>query len=174
MNLQNEIEELFDHKNGKINPDQIEKIFNQLKMQLNTGKARAAEKQGDQWVVNHWVKKGILLGFKIGVLKDVSIDDNFVYFDKHTYPLKSIKIEDKVRIVPGGSSIRDGCYIGKNITCKSENGCISVRRPRSEGFWNRLARCPLLSKTMCWWAGIAGFLRERLFKRALSLVQGPF
>ena len=117
MNLQNDIEKLFDRRDDKINPDQIEKVFNQFKIRLNTGEVRAAEKQGDHWVVNHWVKKGILLGFKIGVLKDVSINKNFVYFDKHTYPLKSVKIEDKVRIVPGGSSIRDGCYVGKNVTC---------------------------------------------------------
>jgi 2,3,4,5-tetrahydropyridine-2-carboxylate N-succinyltransferase len=117
VNLQKEIEELFDRYDERIDPDQAEKIFSQFKNQLNTGEIRAAEKRGDRWVVNHWVKKGILLGFKIGVLSDVSINQNFVYFDKHTYPLKSIKIEDQVRIVPGGSSIRDGCYIGKNVTC---------------------------------------------------------
>lgn len=117
MNLQKEIEELFDRYDKKTDPDQVEKIFNQFKMRLNTGEARAAEKKGDHWVVNHWVKKGILLGFKIGLLSDVSINKNFVYFDKHTYPLKSIKIEDQVRIVPGGSSIRDGSYVGKNVTC---------------------------------------------------------
>ncbi len=117
MNLQNEIEALFDRRDEKIDPVQTEKIFNQFKMRLNTGEARAAEKKGDHWVVNHWVKKGILLGFKIGVLSDVSINQNFLYFDKHTYPLKSIKIEDQVRIVPGGSSVRDGCYVGKNVTC---------------------------------------------------------
>jgi len=117
LNLQEKTEELFDRYDKKTNSDQAEKIFNQLKMRLNTGEARAAERQGDSWVVNHWVKKGILLGFKIGVLKDVSINQQFVYFDKHTYPLKSIQIEDRVRIVPGGSSIRDGCYVGKNVTC---------------------------------------------------------
>jgi 2,3,4,5-tetrahydropyridine-2-carboxylate N-succinyltransferase len=117
VNLQSEIEALFDRYDEKNDPDQAEKIFNQFKSKLNTGEIRAAEKQGDRWVVNHWVKKGILLGFKIGVLSDVSINQNFVYFDKHTYPLKSIKIVDQVRIVPGGSSIRDGSYVGKNVTC---------------------------------------------------------
>ena len=117
MDLQKEIEQLFDQSIKEVKTDRVEKVFSEFKSQLNAGDIRAAEKNDGKWIVNDWVKKGILLGFKIGVLTDVSINDQFVYFDKHTYPLKSITINQKVRIVPGGSSIRDGCYIGQQVTC---------------------------------------------------------
>ncbi|MGH7455793.1 MAG: 2,3,4,5-tetrahydropyridine-2,6-dicarboxylate N-succinyltransferase, partial [bacterium] len=91
--------------------------FNALKAELNAGRVRAAEKIGNEWRVNAWVKKGILLGFRIGALQDMSINENFRFYDKSTYPLKTIAINDGVRIVPGGSSIRDGCYLGRGVTC---------------------------------------------------------
>ncbi len=68
--------------------------------------------------MNGWVKKGILLGFRMGALVDQSIDSRRQpFFDKATYPVKLLTIADGVRIVPGGSSIRDGCYVGKGVTC---------------------------------------------------------
>jgi 2,3,4,5-tetrahydropyridine-2,6-dicarboxylate N-succinyltransferase len=68
--------------------------------------------------VNTWVKKGILLGFRMGGVVDMSIDTQHQpFFDKSTYPVRQFTAESGVRIVPGGSSIRDGCYIGKSITC---------------------------------------------------------
>jgi len=100
----------------KITPG-IRDTFRRFKEALNSGHIRAAEKKDNRWLVNQWVKKGILLGFRIGKPADVSIDARFVYYDKDTYPLKHIAIGDHVRIVPGGSAIRDGCYIGKNVTC---------------------------------------------------------
>jgi 2,3,4,5-tetrahydropyridine-2-carboxylate N-succinyltransferase len=69
------------------------------------------------WYANLWVKKGILLGFRIGKLKDFSVNKNFRFFDKHTLNLKQIKLSDNIREVPGGSIIRDGCYIGKGVIC---------------------------------------------------------
>jgi 2,3,4,5-tetrahydropyridine-2-carboxylate N-succinyltransferase len=92
-------------------------LFDEFKAQLNSGKARAAEKIDGNWRVNLWVKQGILLGFKLGRIENLSINDNFRFFDKHTYPLKPITAGDGVRIVPGGSSIRDGCYIARGVTC---------------------------------------------------------
>jgi 2,3,4,5-tetrahydropyridine-2-carboxylate N-succinyltransferase len=92
-------------------------LFDEFKRQLNTGRARAAEKVDGRWEVNLWVKRGILLGFRMGRLENFSINYNFRYFDKHTFPLKHISIDDGVRVVPGGSSIRDGCYIGRGVTC---------------------------------------------------------
>lgn len=116
MNLEQRIEELF-----AAEPDQYGReyfdAFEELKQKLNEGTVRAAVKQGDRWFVNQWVKKGILLGFRIGVIEDVSINDRFLFFDKSTYPLKRIRIEDGVRIVPGGSAIRDGCYVGRGVVC---------------------------------------------------------
>lgn len=96
------------------------KCFNEFKSQLNAGKIRSAEpisgsNSAGGWKVNDWVKKGILLGFRLGKLVDASINGQFRYFDKDTYPLKSLSVEDEVRVVPGGTSIRDGCFIGKNV-----------------------------------------------------------
>ena len=67
---------------------------------------------------NAWVKKGILLGFRLGKIADLSADHGrFPFFDKHTYPLRRFAADSGVRIVPGGSSIRDGCFIAKGVTC---------------------------------------------------------
>lgn len=90
-------------------------LFDEFKRLLNSGEVRSAEKVGGEWQVNQWVKKGILLGFKLGKLVDCSIDEQFRFFDKSTYPLKKIQLEDKIRQVPGGSSIRDGSYIAPGV-----------------------------------------------------------
>jgi 2,3,4,5-tetrahydropyridine-2-carboxylate N-succinyltransferase len=66
--------------------------------------------------VNGWVKQGILLGFRIGRVVEIPPAD-LQFRDKHTYPLKQLPHDQNIRVVPGGSSIRDGCYIGKNVTC---------------------------------------------------------
>jgi len=117
MPLQQQIEELFAQPPQEKYGDEYFAAFNALKAELNAGRVRAAEKIGNEWRVNAWVKKGILLGFRIGALQDMSIDERFRYYDKSTYPLKAIAINDGVRIVPGGSSIRDGCYVGRGVTC---------------------------------------------------------
>ena len=70
------------------------------------------------WRVNAWVKMGILLGFRIGEIKDMSADHGKLpFFDKSTFPLKKLSADSGVRVVPGGSSIRDGCYIARGVTC---------------------------------------------------------
>jgi 2,3,4,5-tetrahydropyridine-2,6-dicarboxylate N-succinyltransferase len=70
------------------------------------------------WRVNAWVKKGILLGFRMGKVVDMSVDrERQPFFDKDTYPPKGISLTSQVRIVPGGSSIRDGAYVGRGVTC---------------------------------------------------------
>jgi 2,3,4,5-tetrahydropyridine-2-carboxylate N-succinyltransferase len=61
------------------------------------------------------VKKGILLGFRLGELTDLSINDEFRFFDKSTYPLKKLTTADQVRLVPGGSAIRDGAFVAKGV-----------------------------------------------------------
>ncbi len=83
---------------------------------LNKGKIRAAEKnEAGKWVVNDWVKKGILLLFKFGRLMDYSLDVMYKYYDKSTLPLHYFTLNDKVRIVPGGTSIRSGSYIAPTV-----------------------------------------------------------
>jgi 2,3,4,5-tetrahydropyridine-2-carboxylate N-succinyltransferase len=90
--------------------------FQEFKHLLNEGTIRAAEVVDGRWTVNTWVKKGILLGFRIGEISDYSINDQFRFFDKDTYPLKALDgIAAKVRVVPGGTSIRDGAYVGPNV-----------------------------------------------------------
>lgn len=93
----------------------IEGIFAEFKTKLNRGEIRAAEKVNDRWQVNGWVKKGVLLGFRLGKLVDYSIDARFRYFDKDTYPLKNVRLEDGIRQVPGGSSVRDGSYVAPGV-----------------------------------------------------------
>jgi 2,3,4,5-tetrahydropyridine-2-carboxylate N-succinyltransferase len=115
------------------------RAFDELKAALNEGRVRAAEPDASSpsgWRVNAWVKKGILLGFRIGRVVEMPIrhargsiagrrggsrtaptEIDTQFRDKHTFPLKQIPRDHNIRIVPGGSSIRDGCYLGKNVTC---------------------------------------------------------
>lgn len=93
------------------------KIFKELMKLLNKGEVRAAEKSSGTWQANEWVKKGILLGFKLGKLRNMSINTNFLYYDKDSFPLKQVRISDNVRLVPGGSSIRTGAYVAKGVIC---------------------------------------------------------
>lgn len=118
--LQTEIERLFDERPGSCTPEHF-RLFQQFKDALNSGEIRAAEPDPSSlagWRVNAWVKKGILLGFRMGSIVDMSVDaSRQPFFDKATYPVKSLTASSGVRIVPGGSSIRDGCYIGKDVVC---------------------------------------------------------
>jgi 2,3,4,5-tetrahydropyridine-2-carboxylate N-succinyltransferase len=117
MALQTDIEELFTQDSSRLDRVRALKVFGEFKFFLNRGEVRAASKVGDAWVVNHWVKKGILLGFRLGELTDVSINAQFHYFDKSTFPLKQVATGDGIRIVPGGSAIRDGAYVARGVVC---------------------------------------------------------
>jgi 2,3,4,5-tetrahydropyridine-2-carboxylate N-succinyltransferase len=113
--LRQGIEELFAKKPAQYRQEDRE-LFAEFIALLNRGAVRAAEPDSNEstgWRVNAWVKKGILLGFRIGGIVEMSGQ----FFDKSTYPLKHLSAEDGVRVVPGGSSIRDGCYIGRGVTC---------------------------------------------------------
>ncbi|HXU21666.1 MAG TPA: 2,3,4,5-tetrahydropyridine-2,6-dicarboxylate N-succinyltransferase [Verrucomicrobiae bacterium] len=118
--LRAEIERLFDENPARYN-DEHHRLFQQFKDALNAGEVRAAEPDAASrsgWRVNAWVKKGILLGFRMGAIVDMSIDAaRQPFFDKSTYPVKRFSVDSGVRIVPGGSSARDGCYVGKGVTC---------------------------------------------------------
>ena len=115
-----EIEKLFDEKLA-FYEDAHFQLFAEFKAALNEGSVRAAEPDPSSptgWRVNAWVKKGILLGFRMGGVIDMSVDEQRLpFFDKSTYPLKHFTVQSKVRIVPGGSSIRDGCFVGQGVTC---------------------------------------------------------
>jgi 2,3,4,5-tetrahydropyridine-2-carboxylate N-succinyltransferase len=92
--------------------------FQALKAALNAGTVRAAERGPDgQWRANAWVKTGILLGFRLGRIGPAAKGGPFPFYDKDTYPLRAMGLDQGVRIVPGGSAIRDGCYIGSAVVC---------------------------------------------------------
>jgi 2,3,4,5-tetrahydropyridine-2-carboxylate N-succinyltransferase len=118
--LQSEIEALYDGKPADYSDADFQ-LFAAFKDALNHGHIRAAEPDAGSptgWRVNAWVKKGILLGFRMGGIVDMSIDvERMPFFDKSTYPVKRFSVQSQVRIVPGGSSIRDGAYVGKGVTC---------------------------------------------------------
>jgi len=148
MDLQSRIEEQFSKSAEAYGPESYS-TFDEFKAALNEGRVRAAEPDSSSpsgWRVNGWVKKGILLGFRLGrvvtmpsTVAPVSSPATRVsaggdtgatepaghrpalqhsqFRDKHTYPLKQLPVGQNIRVVPGGSSIRDGCYIGKNVTC---------------------------------------------------------
>jgi 2,3,4,5-tetrahydropyridine-2,6-dicarboxylate N-succinyltransferase len=131
--LPSQIERLFDEPPAQYSKEHF-RLFGEFKNALNRGEVRAAEpdpaaKTG--WRVNGWVKKGILLGFRMGSIVDMSVDRSAGesaggavtaaaqqrFIDKSTYPLRVTGIADGVRIVPGGSSIRDGSFIGRGVVC---------------------------------------------------------
>lgn len=117
MPLREQIEALAARQGTEFSRDD-RNVFEEFKSALNRGEVRAAEKDGDgKWQVNSWVKQGLLLGFRMGAITDMSTGESFKFFDKDTYPGRPTKIEDGVRIVPGGSTIRDGAYIASGVVC---------------------------------------------------------
>jgi len=90
--------------------------FLEFREQLTQGKIRAAEKINGQWRVNVWVKQGILLGFRLGELSQMG-NDSLSFVDKDTFPIRRFAIEDCVRVVPGGSSVRRGAYVAPGVIC---------------------------------------------------------
>lgn len=92
------------------------KLFDEFLNLLDRGEIRASEKINGKWVVNEWVKMGILLGFRLGNLVEMPAFGEYSFFEKHTMPQKSIALGDKVRIVPGGTSIRTGAFVASGVT----------------------------------------------------------
>lgn len=84
---------------------------------LTRGEIRAAEKRGNQWAVNVWVKQGILVGFRLGEIAAMGSGDCLSFVDKDTFPARKFTVGDKVRVVPGGSSARLGAYIAPSVIC---------------------------------------------------------
>lgn len=114
MTLQEKIEQLFTKTEFEASDRET---FNEFKTELREGRIRAAEKdEAGNWHANAWVKRGILLGFKMGEMVNMSFSsETLQFFDKNTYPLRPMNLDDKIRIVPGGSSIRDGSFVGANV-----------------------------------------------------------
>jgi len=117
MSLIREVEQYYDSPGAPEGDPRALQVFNEFKFFLNRGEIRAAEQVGGRWIVHPWVKKGILLGFRLGMLSAMPPAGPFRFFDNHTYPVKELSIEQNVRIVPGGTSIRDGAYLGPGVIC---------------------------------------------------------
>jgi 2,3,4,5-tetrahydropyridine-2-carboxylate N-succinyltransferase len=116
MSLREQVEELFE-KSGEFSSTDRE-LFEAFKQSLNRGEVRAAERAEDgEWKVNSWVKRGILVGFRMGALADMSAHATLRFFDKDTYPVRPTTVMEGVRIVPGGSSVRDGAYLAPGVVC---------------------------------------------------------
>jgi len=116
--LESRIEESFAASADTVSDVDALSAFLELRYALEAGKLRAAEPDADAptgWRVNAWVKRGILLGFRIGVLTEMSGGGALSFLDKSTYPARRFSPEDGVRIVPGGSSVRSGAYVARGV-----------------------------------------------------------
>jgi 2,3,4,5-tetrahydropyridine-2-carboxylate N-succinyltransferase len=111
---------------GEVEHDpNARKTFLEFRDQLTQGNLRAAEKVDGKWTVNPWVKQGILLGFRLGELADMSVgastkeasSSGLSFIDKDTFPARQFTIADRVRVVPGGSSVRTGAYVAPSVIC---------------------------------------------------------
>jgi 2,3,4,5-tetrahydropyridine-2-carboxylate N-succinyltransferase len=120
VSLESEITGLAD-AGASADRDAARDAFARLREALSAGTVRAAEPDAGSpigWRVNAWVKRGILLGFRFGEIADVSMDHGKLpFYDKDTLPLKRPGIGAGIRIVPGGSTIRDGAYVGAGVIC---------------------------------------------------------
>src|SRR5467141_4966774 len=118
MSLREQIEQLPDRESAEYSQADFA-LFNEFKASLNRGEIRAAERNADgKWQTNAWVKRGILLGFRMGSIIEMTPSGASLQFlDKNTYPIRKFSTSDRVRIVPGGSSIRDGAYIAPGVVC---------------------------------------------------------
>jgi 2,3,4,5-tetrahydropyridine-2,6-dicarboxylate N-succinyltransferase len=120
MSLQSTIESLY-AEGAHADRRQARDAFAELRAALGAGTVRAADPDGTTatgWRVNTWVKQGILLGFRFGDIVDMSVDrGRLPFYDKDTMPLKDPGTAAGVRIVPGGSSVRDGVYLASGVIC---------------------------------------------------------
>jgi 2,3,4,5-tetrahydropyridine-2-carboxylate N-succinyltransferase len=131
--LPSRIEKLFDQPPEHYEEEHFQ-LFGGFKSALNCGEIRAAEPDPASptgWRTNAWVKKGILIGFRMGVVVNMAgatpLDSDLnsapcdearqPFFDKSTFPVRALALGDGVRVVPGGSSIRDGCYVARGVIC---------------------------------------------------------
>ena len=112
--IQERIESLYDHKPASYSELDYE-LFSEFIGLLNSGTIRACEHREGIWKVNQWIKKGILLGFRMGTLCEQRWGAEKVFFDKHTIMERKFSLSDQIRIVPGGTSIRNGAYIAAGV-----------------------------------------------------------
>jgi 2,3,4,5-tetrahydropyridine-2-carboxylate N-succinyltransferase len=116
QSLKSAIERLAALGEVERDPD-ARQTFMDFREELTQGKIRSAEKINGKWTVNIWVKQGILLGFRLGELSEMAQDASLSFVDKDTFPARRFTVRDRVRIVPGGSSVRLGAYVAPGVIC---------------------------------------------------------
>ena len=120
MSLETEVADLL-AAGPSADREAMRAMFARLREAMSAGDVRAAEPDASSpvgWRVNSWVKQGILLGFRCGDTVDASMDHGrWPFFDKDTLPMRKFSVGSGVRIVPGGSSVRDGAYIAPGVIC---------------------------------------------------------
>ena len=122
--LEQRCEALFALPNHQPMPEEAEATIDLLLTALERGVVRAAalDDRGE-WAAVPWVKRGILAGFRVGrmvdqsVLGDARVSRPFTFFDKHTLPTRALTLDDGIRVVPGGSSIRRGAFVARGVVC---------------------------------------------------------
>jgi 2,3,4,5-tetrahydropyridine-2-carboxylate N-succinyltransferase len=115
--LEQQIEKLSAASADSLRSPETRDVFLKFRDSLTQGKIRAASKENGVWQTHEWVKRGILLGFRIGAL--TSFDDGSIlsFVDRDTFPARRLKVSDGIRVVPGGSSIREGAYVAPGVIC---------------------------------------------------------
>ena len=117
LTLQKRVEHWFAQGAAAIGQPEAEATFFELRGELESGQLRSAEPDPSQpfgWRVNAWVKRGILLGFRIGNMMEMG-GETLRFIDRHTYPVRRFDVADGVRIVPGGVSVRTGAYVARGV-----------------------------------------------------------
>ena len=106
---------------GQALPADAESLVERLLAALERGEVRAAQRDANGvWTAVAWVKRGILLGFRVGRIVDMSVGSGggtLPFFDKHTYPTQPMSLANGVRLVPGGSSVRRGAHLASGVVC---------------------------------------------------------
>lgn len=115
--LQQEIERLYGLGAQAAQEPGARETFIRLREALARGEVRSAEKRDGRWLANTWVKQGILLGFRLGELAAMESCGSFSFVDKDTYPVRHFSPEQRVRVVPGGSTVREGAYLAPSVVC---------------------------------------------------------
>jgi 2,3,4,5-tetrahydropyridine-2-carboxylate N-succinyltransferase len=115
--LQERIEHWFAQGAAAVGNKEAEVAFLELRAGLEAGELRSAEPDASAlgWRVNAWIKRGILLGFRLGSMVEMGCADGLSFVDKWSYPARRFTVADGVRVVPGGSSIRSGAYVAKGV-----------------------------------------------------------
>jgi len=149
--LQSEIERYFAAGAAAAGDPAALRAFTQLRDELNHGRLRAAEPDATAplgWRVNSWVKRGILLGFRIGQLTAFGNHD-LSFVDKDTFPARSFNPTEGIRVVPGGSSVREGAYLARGVRLHAadvrQRGCLH-RRGHNGRFPRMVGSCAQIGR----------------------------